>query len=75
MTKNIYQLYPFVRDTGYQAGAYVAPASMYLVRSVLAEGEPIFAPALCHLQELYSGAYARPTLSTFDPSGPAYGVE
>ena len=55
-----------------QTGAYLAPASTVLVRSVLAEGEPLFAPALQHLWWRYPGSYAPSTRSTLGPSGPDY---
>ena len=44
--------------TGDLVGAYVAPASMVLVWSVVSEGETFFFPTLMHLRWSYPGAYA-----------------
>ena len=55
-------------------GAYVNPASTELVRSMLVEWEPLFTPALHHLQWFYPGYYACTSTSTLGPSGPNYKV-
>ena len=56
--------------TGDRKGAYVAPAYTYLIWYVIAEGEPILAPALHHLQRIYPGDYARNYMSMLGPYGP-----
>ena len=66
MTKNIYQLYPFVRDTGYQAGAYVMSASTVLAQFVVSKVDPPFPDIWSHLLSSYPGAYD-PTNSTLTP--------
>ena len=53
----------------------MTPASTNLVKSVLAEGGLIFAPALCQIQWLYPIPYPRTATYKLVPSGPDYEVE
>ena len=60
--------------TRYWTRAYATPAFTDLFQSMLAEGEPIFAPALRHLQRIYPRAYTRASMSMLGPSRPDYKV-
>ena len=58
--------------TGDRAGVYMASASTVLVRSMIIEGESIFAPTLKQLWRRFPGAYAPMTPPTLSPPGSNY---
>ena len=53
-------------------GAYVAPSSTNFEFNTLAEGGPLFVPALWRPQTLYPMAYARGSTYTIVPPGTDY---